>query len=152
MTTFRWSTGLLVVGLLAVFAIIAAACSNVPVAQERVINCSDIPPGDPVAGETLFLQTMEQTSGRGPRCISCHAVDNNDQPNVGPGLAGIASVAAERVPDQSAAEYLCRAIVLPQEYVVEGYPEDLRLMPITYGEYLTQEQINDLVAYMLTLE
>jgi cytochrome c2 len=84
--------------------------------------------------------------------MSCHEVDNNEQLSVGPGLAGIADIAGSRVPDLTAEEYLCRAIIAPREHIVAGYPEDNILMPITYGATLTQQQINDLIAYLLTLD
>jgi cytochrome c553 len=115
-------------------------------------NCANVVPGDPEAGEELFRHTLRVTGGKAPTCMSCHEVDNNEQLSVGPGLRGIANVAGSRVPELSAEEYLCRAIVAPREHIVEGYPEDNILMPITYGATLTQQQINDLIAYMLTLD
>jgi mono/diheme cytochrome c family protein len=115
-------------------------------------QCSDLSPGDAAAGEVVFLNTLESSGGRAPQCVACHAIDNDDIAVVGPGVQNIGAIAGSRVPDQSAEEYLCRAIVAPQEFVVPGYSEDAIIMPITYGQYLTEQQIRDLVAYMLTLE
>jgi cytochrome c2 len=84
--------------------------------------------------------------------MSCHEVDNNEQLSVGPGLRGIADIAGSRVPELSAEEYLCRAIIAPREHIVAGYPEDNILMPITYGATLNRQQVNDLIAYLLTLD
>jgi cytochrome c553 len=116
------------------------------------VTCENIVPGDAEAGEELFRQTLRLSGGKAPTCMSCHEVDNNEQLSVGPGLRGVADVAGSRVPELSAEEYLCRAIVAPREHIVAGYPEDNILMPITYGATLTQQQINDLVAYLLTLD
>ncbi len=115
-------------------------------------NCDNLVLGDPEAGEELFRQTLRLTGGKAPTCLSCHEVDNNEQLSVGPGLRGIADIAGSRVPDLSAEAYLCQAIVAPREHIVAGYPEDNILMPITYGATLTQQQINDIVAYLLTLD
>jgi cytochrome c2 len=115
-------------------------------------NCDNVVLGDPEAGEELFRHTLRMTGGKAPTCMSCHEVDNNEQLSVGPGLAGIADIAGSRVPDLTAEEYLCRAIIAPREHIVAGYPEDNILMPITYGATLTQQQINDLIAYLLTLD
>jgi hypothetical protein len=50
----------------------------------------------------------------------------------------------------SAAEYLRRSVTDPNADVVEGYVANV--MPATYGTQLSEEQLNDLVAYLLTLK
>lgn len=105
--------------------------------------------GDPVAGEELFQRTQQIVPGA-PTCQSCHVVQADAVPVIGPSLYGIATVAGTRVPGQSAEEYLRIAIVDPNDYVLEGYQPGI--MVRTYGMLLTEQQINDLVAYMLTLE
>lgn len=105
--------------------------------------------GDPVAGEELFKRTQQIVPGA-PNCQSCHVVQADAVPVVGPSLYGIATVAGTRVPGQSAEEYLRIALVDPNDYVLEGYQPGI--MVRTYGILLTEQQINDLVAYMLTLE
>jgi cytochrome c oxidase subunit 2 len=45
------------------------------------------------------------------------------------------------------ADYLHQSIMEPSAFVVEGYPD---VMPHTYGETLTDQQISDLIAYLLT--
>lgn len=105
--------------------------------------------GDAVAGEALFKRTQQLVPGA-PTCQNCHVVQADAVPVVGPSLYGIATVAGKRVPGQSAEEYLRLAIVDPNDYVLEGYQPGI--MVRTYGMLLTEQQINDLVAYMLTLE
>ncbi len=94
-------------------------------------------PGDPANGEAVFNNTG---------CMGCHAVDT-DAAGVGPGLKGIGAIAGERVDGQSAIEYLRAAIVAPNEYIVEGYDP---IMP-PY-DTLSDDDLNDLIAYLLSLE
>jgi hypothetical protein len=55
--------------------------------------------------------------------------------------------AAERVAGQSAEEYLHESIVDPGAYVVEGFSN---IMPPNSGEKFSDEELQDLIAYMLT--
>jgi cytochrome c2 len=102
--------------------------------------------GDPEAGKALFNQT---TIKEAPACSTCHSTEP-ELVVVGPSLAGIASRADERKPDMSAEEYLLESILEPNAYVVDGFPEGV--MYQKFEENLTEEQINDLIAYLLTLE
>ena len=69
---------------------------------------------------------------------------------VGPSLAGVKAVASQEVPGQSAEAYLRESIVDPDAHVVEGFSPGV--MPSTYGTQLSDEQITDLVAYLMTLD
>jgi mono/diheme cytochrome c family protein len=137
---------LALLGLWVALALLSACGANAE------ISCTEIETGDPAAGEEIFYQTLQVSGGRAPTCVSCHNPETNAQEMVGPGLQGIGDLAPNRVPDQSAEEYLCTSIVAPQQHIVPGYPDDIILMPVTYGDTLTQEQVNDLVAYLLTLD
>ncbi len=107
--------------------------------------------GDAEAGKALFNQPVFQSSsGIASGCYTCHYVEASRGNFTGPNLAGVGSRAATTVSGQSAAEYLHNSIVKPNDYVVEGFVAGL--MPQNYGEVLTEEQINDLVAYLLTLQ
>ncbi len=50
----------------------------------------------------------------------------------------------------TAAEYIHQSIVDPNAYVVEGFAEGL--MYQNYAQDLTEQEINDLVAFTLTLK
>jgi mono/diheme cytochrome c family protein len=94
---------------------------------------------DPGAGETVAL-----TNG----CAGCHSAD----PAVvmtGPTWANVADTAANRVPGMSPAAYLHTSIVNPGAYVVPNYPSGV--MPAIYGESIAQEDLANLIAYLLTL-
>jgi len=110
--------------------------------------------GDPVAGRALYQQ---ETIGdrQAPGCITCHAMVEG-QVSVGPPHDGLAGRAEARIRAQdyrgqatTAAEYLEESILLPNAYVVDGYQPGV--MYAQYEEVLTDEQIDDLVAYILTL-
>lgn len=97
--------------------------------------------GDPVRGEQLYHE------GRGDAlaCTTCHTLDGS--PLVGPSHQGIGERAGTRVPGLSAADYIRQSIVDPSAYVVEGYPD---AMFKDYAELLTPQDIDDLVAFLLT--
>lgn len=82
------------------------------------------------------------------RCATCHALSPGTV-IVGPSLAGIADVAAERRPGMSAAAYLEQSILDPDAYRPPGFEEDQ--MDTTLGKTLTVQQLDDIVAYLLTL-
>lgn len=99
--------------------------------------------GDVGAGAALFANVP----GNAP-CSSCHYVDS-DQMLVGPGMLGMGARAGETVSGQDAVAYLRNSILHPNDHVVEGYPA--MVMPQNYGDQLTEENINDLIAYLLSL-
>ncbi|NIP36598.1 MAG: hypothetical protein GWN18_16670 [Thermoplasmata archaeon] len=67
---------------------------------------------------------------------------------MGPSLADIGAGAGERVEGLTAEEYIEQSIRDPDAYVVEGYAGGI--MP-PWGEILGDDQIDALVAYLLTL-
>jgi mono/diheme cytochrome c family protein len=97
--------------------------------------------GDPERGRELF----ETSAGLNPRfgCKGCHSLKG--YVFQGPSLQGISERAGDRVPELSAAEYLRQSIVDPGAYVVEGFEKE---MP-AFSE-LSEEDLNDLVAFLLT--
>lgn len=101
-----------------------------------------LPEGDAMRGEALYTRTI---SGA-PACSTCHALD--DTPMAGPSLAGYGNIAGQRVEGQSAEYYTYEAIVLPARYLVEGYGN---LMYAGYGRALNDQQLADLIAYLLEL-
>jgi mono/diheme cytochrome c family protein len=99
--------------------------------------------GDPAAGETVYNEVAS------PTCSSCHSLEPGVA-LVGPSLANIGAEAGERVSGQSAEAYLRESVVDPNAYIVEGFSANI--MPANYGTQLTEQQVTDLVAYMLTLQ
>jgi hypothetical protein len=101
---------------------------------------------DPVEGEKLYYET---TLGNNAACRICHSLEPGED-LVGPSFAGIATRAATRVPGMTAEEYLYQSITDPDAYVVEGFPAG-QMVP-NLDEILTEEQIADLIAFMMTME
>jgi len=107
----------------------AGACARAQVAQQ----------GDPARGERRFAEIG---------CNGCHLV-NGVGGMVGPDLAGVASrPLRERARWASVAVYLSESIRQPRTYVVPGFPPD---MPSSEKLKLTDRDVRDLVAYLLTL-
>lgn len=111
--------------------------------------------GSAAAGAALFKQQP---------CSSCHDVSRPfPGGEVGPNLGNIATE-AERIvqaPDYhgratNAAEYIRESIVDPNAYLVPGdryhTPDGQSVMPKNFGTSLTPAQMDDLVAYLLTLK
>jgi hypothetical protein len=69
---------------------------------------------------------------------------------IGPGLLNVGTRAESRVEGLSAIEYIRTSIVNPGAYVVESFPDEL--MPQNWAEINAEDEINDLIAYLLTLE
>lgn len=81
-------------------------------------------------------------------CGSCHALDP-DTVVVGPSVAGLATRAQTREEGLSAQEYLITSILKPSAYLVEGFDD---LMPTNFGKSLSGEELDAIVAFLLTLE
>lgn len=104
--------------------------------------------GNVANGEKLFKQTVIG-SASAPGCITCHSLEP-DQVIVGPSQVDVGVRAANRVPGQSAEDYIRESIVDPNTFIVEGFTEGV--MYQNYGADLSESDINDIVAYMLTLD
>ena len=102
--------------------------------------------GDPKRGRELYFET---SLGTNASCRICHSLEP-DVVLVGPSFAGIATRAATRVPGMSAEEYIRQSILDPDAYVVEGFQPGME--PPNFAEILTEQQIDDLVAFLMTLK
>ncbi|MFN8413079.1 MAG: cytochrome b N-terminal domain-containing protein [Anaerolineales bacterium] len=101
---------------------------------------------DPVAGEKLYYDTSADTN---TGCRICHSLEK-DERIIGPSFYGVATRAETRIPGMSAEEYIRQSILEPNAYVVPGFPEGQMLQ--NFGQTLTDEQIDDLVAFLLTMK
>ena len=109
--------------------------------------------GNASNGEDLYMGATIGAANA-PGCITCHSVEPTDEPlepsPVGPSHYGVAERAAEYVEGMSAEDYLRESIVEPDAHIVEGY--DPGVMYQNYAEDLTEREIDNLVAYLLTLD
>lgn len=117
------------------WAVLLAACGG-------AVEPTAVPTPTLTAQETLGKTVFQQN------CASCHS-NVADQIIVGPSLFGVEQRAARRVPGQDAHTYLLTSIMRPNDYVVAGFDN---LMPESFAKSLTGEEIDAVVAYLLTLQ
>lgn len=82
------------------------------------------------------------------RCAQCHAIEPETIVR-GPSLAGIATRAGTRVDGYDAQAYIEQSILTPDIYIVDGFPN---AMPVNFSRELTVEELDELVAYLMTLK
>jgi cytochrome c2 len=102
--------------------------------------------GDAANGEALF-NTFQGDAGFA--CATCHRADSEDR-LIGPGLLNVGARAETRVDGTDTVEYIRTSIINPGAYVVETFPDGL--MPQNWADIYAEDEINDLIAYLLTLE
>ena len=105
-------------------------------------------PGDPVRGEALYRKNPVGAASS-PGCMTCHSLEEG-QDLVGPSHFNLGATAGSRVAGQSAESYLREAIVDPDAHVTEGYSKGV--MIDSYGNELTDQEIEDIVAFLLSLK
>jgi nitric oxide reductase subunit C len=138
--------------LVVVVALLLAACGGQSGSSSST-GGSTASAGNAANGEKLFNQA---TIGKDnlPGCKTCHSLVK-DQKLVGPSLAGIATDAANTVKEadykgtaKTAEEWLRESITNPNVDVPEGHAPNV--MPQNFKDELTPDQINDLVAFLMT--
>ena len=95
-------------------------------------------PAEELTGEALLIATGEDlatTNG----CIGCHTINGLD--STGPTWTGLAASVDS--------EYLRRAIVDPGAEIAAGFTDGV--MPATYADSLSDDDIDALVAYIESL-
>lgn len=98
-------------------------------------------------GEELYKgQTIGSASS--PGCVTCHSLEE-DVTLVGPSHAAVGARAGTLVEGMSAEEYLRESILEPDAHIVDGFSPGV--MYQNYANELTEEEVDALVAYMLTL-
>jgi len=102
---------------------------------------SDLGGGDVDNGKNLFAKQA---------CSACHVIEAGKPATVGPNLSNIGNRAAARRPDHTAAQYLWESIVNPNAFLTSGFGAGI--MPQDYGQKLSDQDLKDLIAYLLTLK
>lgn len=111
----------------------------------------ELPTGDPANGKTL-------TESKG--CVGCHissAVGPAWLASGDPNKEGVGTRAEHRFKDAgytgkatSAEQYLFESIVQPNAHLVAPFQPSL--MPGTFGNTLTEQDVADMIAYLLTVK
>jgi len=78
-------------------------------------------------------------------CTACHREGAVNK--IAPPFTGIADIAGSRRPPLSAASYIYESTLHPTAFVVEGF---LPVMAVDYPERLSDQDLGDLIAYLLT--
>lgn len=102
---------------------------------------------EPVAKPTL---TTAQALGKEAfinHCAICHAI-TPDTVLRGPSLFEIGVRGGQQVEGMSAEQYIERSITHPADHIAEGFDN---LMPSTFAKTLSGEELDGLVAFLLTL-
>jgi nitric oxide reductase subunit C len=120
----------------------AEAITSIIGEVQQPVPESDAVPADPVANGRYWFSRPPAN------CATCHSLEP-DAIIVGPSLAGVATRAQTRVPGQSAEEYLRNSLLHPGDFVVPGFAN---VMAQNLGDVLSSEQINNIIAFLLTLE
>lgn len=102
-------------------------------------------PGDAAAGEAIFNQSLIGTQ---TGCMVCHSLEPGVS-MVGPSLGTIGADAGSRVSGVSAEDFLRKAITAPDADIAEGFSAGI--MPAALADELSAQEIDDLVAFLLTL-
>ena len=119
-------------------ALLLAGCVTLPTVPTPIVGNED-------RGAQLFAQGREDI----PPCSTCHqTVSGQSGFSLGPILAGIGERAGMRINGLTAEEYLHQSIIEPGSYIVPGYRN---MMYSDYNSHLTQQDVQDLIAYLLTL-
>jgi mono/diheme cytochrome c family protein len=141
--------------MLTLLLFVIVSCSSSPKELPMAATTTSIPnptaipepAPDSEIGKKIFNTKYLETSGNS--CHDCHKL-NDAIDAAGVNLAGVATRAGMRIEGMSAEDYLRQSILEPRAYLVEGY--DPERMPTIFGEILSEEELNHLIAYLMTLE
>lgn len=115
--------------LLVVLALSLAACGGAAAPTSAPTSGAA---GDPVAGKQIF------ESGTSPACTSCHSTVAG-QVIVGPSLSGISA---------KGEAFIRQCITNPNSVNIPGFTH---LMPTNFPQQLNAQQLDNLIAYLMTL-
>jgi cytochrome c2 len=121
-----------------IFVLVLITLSTCSQSSTENYSESGVDPAVINKGETIFQAN----------CAACH-MTTSEVVLVGPSMVGLVERAENKVQDLNAREYIHQSIVEPGAYINEGYQN---LMPDTYGSILSEEDINALIAFLMTFD
>ena len=111
------------------------------------------PDGLVAIGQEVFMNAPDNVGPQALWCSTCHQIEGIAAGLIGPDLTHIATDSDSRKPGMSAEQYIRESIKAPEVFVaadVERATVGLMTEAITSG--LTDEQIDALVAFLMTFE
>lgn len=133
--------------IILLLALTLAACGGGGEEADTASSSADVT-GNAVAGEALYKQPVIGKNSA-PGCNTCHSLEEGVT-LVGPSHAGMGTRAATAVAGQSAEEFLHESIVDPNAVITDGFTAGV--MYPAFGTDLSDQEIADLVAYLMTLK
>ncbi|HYO88084.1 MAG TPA: hypothetical protein VER79_05515, partial [Candidatus Limnocylindrales bacterium] len=156
---------------------VPATATPLPPTESAAVDAGSAAPfGDPVAGQVVFQTPYTFPDGSAWACMSCHSVTPDELRLIGPGLYNVA-VRAETYPADAygpqgpgagggqnqaethaggvAYEYIRASIINPARFIAptkEGEAPWALQMPVGFGDLLTEQQLNDVIAYVHSLQ
>jgi cytochrome c oxidase subunit 2 len=125
-------------GALVALIVIGAASAVIPAVDEVLSSPTTAPVNsEPVVVDPLVAMGEELATSNG--CVACHSTNGVD--GTGPSWKGLGATRD--------AAYLRQSIVDPNADIVAGFSPDI--MPQTFGDTLTDDDINALIAYIQSL-
>ena len=134
------------VGIIAIAAVLAGCSSTVPGGKHVTTPTPQTvvgplpsvgPKGNPARGRPVFLSNG---------CGACHIfTPAGTTGKVGPNLNNL-SASAQRANQGTLSQFIRTSIVDPGAYVAPGFPAGV--MPTTYAQKISAQQLADLVAFL----
>jgi nitric oxide reductase subunit C len=113
--------------------LILASCGQIVESEQPAVD-----PALLEIGETVFQAN----------CSGCHS-PNYDVVLVGPTMLGLATRAESTIEGMDAYTYIEQSILDPGAYLNEGF---LDMMPPTYSNSLSEEELDALMVYLMTFD
>jgi mono/diheme cytochrome c family protein len=140
-----------------------AATSTVPPAEAPTLAPTAVPAttapsdaasagGDAANGQVIFTTSHTLPDGVQWMCASCHSITPDELVLIGPGLYNVSVRSQTYGLGLTPEEYVHNSIVNPQDFIAPhpaGGQWPLQ-MP-QWGQILTDQEVSDLVAYVMTL-
>lgn len=99
-------------------------------------------------GKVLF-NTLQPEAGFA--CATCH-YPGSDRRLIGPGLKNLMQQALNYNTGQTPQDYIRESIINPDAFIVPADPAyPAGLMPENYAEIFSEDDLKDLIAYLMTL-
>ncbi len=134
--------------------LVETPAEEVPVSPPETGQAETPPNGGLVAmGQEIFMVAPPSVGPQALWCNTCHQIEGLAAGLIGPDLTHIATDAGTRRPGMSAEQYIRESIANPEVFIPEGIERataGLMTDAITSG--LTDEQVDALVAFLMTLE